>query len=53
MIQYAFLDDVEEVMHPPRTIQVPTTTKPASECNTLVAVFIGGVVLLAVLDTIR
>jgi hypothetical protein len=52
MIQYAFLDDVDEITNPPRTIQVPTT-KPASECNTLVAVFIGGVVLLAVLDTIR
>lgn len=50
MISYAPLED-EPIMLPKRNTELKQPQQ--SECNTVVMVFIGGVILLALMDTIR
>jgi hypothetical protein len=50
MIQYAPLEDESVVPVPGPT--APKKTQ-SSECNTLVMVFIGGVILLALMDSVK
>jgi hypothetical protein len=50
MIQYAPL---EEDTPPLKKTVSATTTTQSSECNTLVMVFIGGVILLALMDSVK
>lgn len=48
MIQYAPLE--EEIPYK-KTVTLPSSS--TSECNTLVMVFIGGVILLALMDSVK
>jgi hypothetical protein len=49
MISYALLEDFERVVPQKNT----TPKKEQSECNTLVMIFIGSVLFLALMDTMN
>ena len=51
MISYAALEDFEEVKLVQKKNTVPV--KEQSECNTLVMIFIGSVLFLALMDSVN
>lgn len=59
MISYSSLDEIEgyyNILSPQKrqdAAQQPVPEKKNTECNNLVMMFIGGVLILALLDTVR
>lgn len=52
MIQWASLDELDPPIAPPAKVMIPDQPE-YTECNILVIMFIGGVLAMALMDSVR